>query len=279
MKSNGRERNKKVLANPLLSVIVGARRSVRPHPFEFPSHQAPMSRLPRLIIPGVPLHIVQRGHNRSAVFLDANDCRYYRQLLFETSRRFDCAIHAYVLMTNHVHLLVTPNEERGPARMMQTIGRKFVRTVNACRERSGALWEGRYKSMIIASERYFLTCSRYIELNPVRAGLVAHPGLYEWSSYRHNAEDGCDALITEHALYRALAPGTDQRRTAYRILFDEVLDPGAIDVIRYATRRGTGVGAGATTGATRFADATTTTHGGDRRSRAFRLSRARFQQL
>src|SRR5262245_8762325 len=117
-----------------------------------------MPRLPRLIVPGVPLHLVQRGHNRSVVFLDTHDYRYYRQLLFETSRRFNCAIHAYVLMTNHVHLLLTPNDERGVPRMMQNLGRKFVRRINTRSGRTGSLWEGRYKSMTITSDRYFLTC-------------------------------------------------------------------------------------------------------------------------
>ena len=238
-----------------------------------------MPRLPRVIIPGVPLHIVQRGHNRSAVFVEPRDYCHYRELLFETSRRFACAVHAYVLMTNHVHLLVTPSDERGPGRMMQTIGRKFVRRINARLGRSGSLWEGRYKSMTITSDRYFLTCSRYVELNPVRARLVELPRHYEWSSYRHNAELGLDALITEHPLYHALGADPDQRRTAYRSLFDDVLDAEMVSVIRYATRRGTGIGSGANTGATRFAEATKTTHGGDRRSRAFQLSKRRFQQL
>jgi putative transposase len=268
------------------AVLHGQSRARRPsRPPERPAnpdHGINMARLPRIVVPGVPLHLVQRGNNRSTIFFGPDDYRYYGHVLYDASRRYGCAIHAYVLMSNHVHLLVTPQDEQGPSRMMQTVGRRFVRTINDRRGRSGTLWEGRYKSMIVNSDRYFLTCSRYIELNPVRAGMVEKPDYYRWSSYRHNALSGVDPLITEHALYHALGTTVPDCRPSYRALFDSVLDPQMIDAIRYATHRGAGVGDLSPLGPSeraRLARARLSPHGGDRRSEAFRLARHGFQVL
>ena len=195
-------------------------------------------------------------------------------MLLETSQRFQCAIHAYVLMTNHVHLLVSARDSLGPSRMMQTIGRRYVRSVNIRRRRTGTLWEGRFKSSTIDSERYFLTCSRYIELNPVRAQMVDDVGDYRWSSYRHNAHGEHDALITPYVLYEALDTSPPLRRRAYRALFRHAIEPTALDTIRHAARRGTALGD------SRFVHKLETSakrpiarypHGGDRRSQIFRL--------
>lgn len=231
-----------------------------------------MARLPRLIVAGMPLHVIQRGHNRSITFLVADDYRRYRELLLNASHRFGCAIHAYALMTNHVHLLLTPDNERGPSRMMQAIGRVYVRYVNARYQRTGTLWEGRYRSSLVDCDRYLLACFRYIELNPVRAGMVKHPIRYRWSSYGHNARGKPDSLITHHAIYQSLASSPAGRQAAYRALFETRLERTTIDCIRGAANRGTVLGDEAfrtqmeASLGTRLARLP---HGGDRRSKAF----------
>ena len=201
-----------------------------------------MARPPRLVVPGQPLHLVQRGNNRSRCFLDSEDYERYYQALCVSSRRYGCAVHAYVLMTNHVHLLMTPDNADGPASMMQMVGRCYVRSFNARHKRSGTLWEGRYRSALIDSDHYLLACSRYIELNPVRAGIVSTAGQYAWSSYRHNAEGVADPLIAAHPLYRLLGVDGVERRTAYRKLIGTGLEPEAVNAIRRATVGGTILG-------------------------------------
>jgi putative transposase len=200
-----------------------------------------MPHKPRLVLAGVPLHIVQRGNNRTTTFHSLDDFQRYREILQLTSGRFRCAIHAYVLMRNHVHLLITPEESDGPSRMMQLIGRKFVRYVNTRIHRTGTLWEGRFRSSLINSERYFLTCSRYIELNPVRAQMVQHADRYRWSSHHCNALGDLDPLITPHELYCALGTTPALRQTAYRSLFQTPLELSTLDRIRRATNRGASV--------------------------------------
>lgn len=201
-----------------------------------------MARLPRLVVAGNPLHVIQRGNNRSATFFAAEDYRRYQAELLEASQRHGCAIHAYVLMTNHVHLLVTPSDESGPARMMQSLGRSYVRYFNERYKRTGTLWEGRYRSTIVDSESYLLACSRYIELNPVRALMVTHPGRYIWSSHRRNAYGEADSLVTQHAVYGALGNAQGARQVAYRALFKKSLEAHAIEEIRRATNRGSALG-------------------------------------
>ena len=185
----------------------------------------------------MPVHIIQRGNNRTATFRCENDFLRYRDLLGESSQRFKCKVHTYVLMTNHVHVLITPDDETGPSFMMQAVGRTYVRYVNTRHHRTGALWEGRFRSSIVHTERYLLTCSRYIELNPVRAGMIDRPERYRWSSYRHNAHGAADALVTPHASYLALGSSVLDRRAAYRALFEAPMDEQALDHIRRATKR------------------------------------------
>ena len=201
-------------------------------------HVDAMPRPPRLVLPGYPLHLIQRGNDRSATFRVDEDYVVFRNALLVASRRVGCAIHAYVFMTNHVHLLVTPADEQGPAEMMQSVGRRYVRYFNERYRRTGTLWEGRYRSSLVESDGYLLACSRYIELNPVRAGIVTDPCRYRWSSYRHNAWGDPDDLVTPHAVYRALGTHGLQRRAAYRRLCQTVPEPGATDTIRNATRLG-----------------------------------------
>jgi len=162
-----------------------------------------MARLGRYFLPDQPLHVIQRGNNREAVFFADDDRARYREWLAEASEQNGCAVHAYVLMTNHVHLLVTPRHEESLPRAMQTLGRRYVRYVNAAHRRTGTLWEGRYRAAPIDEDAYFLACCRYIELNPVRARMVRRPGDYRWSSYRAHATGAADVLAAEHPLYRA----------------------------------------------------------------------------
>lgn len=234
-----------------------------------------MPRLPRVVLPGAPVHVTQRGNNRTATFRSADDFDHYLSTLLDACRRFRCAIHAYVLMTNHVHLLITPEDNEGLSLMMQAIGRRYVRYVNARYRRTGTLWEGRFRSAVIDSERYFFTCSRYIELNPVRAQMVDHPHRYRWSSHRYNAFGEPDALIAPHPLYCALAPTPVNRQAVYRALFRNEIEPQTLEQIRRATNRG------AVLGDARFLDRIEATldrrvrrlaHGGDRRSPAFHAS-------
>lgn len=237
--------------------------------------------MPRFVVPGVPLHLIQRGHNRSAAFFADDDYRRYSSVLLAASHRFGCAIHAYVLMTNHVHLLFTPRDETGPPRMMQSIGRVYVHYVNERYRRTGTLWEGRYRSTIVDSESYLLACSRYIELNPVRAGMVEHPRQYPWSSYRHNAQGERDSLITQHALFQALDRGSENRQAAYRLLFEREPEAEALDTIRRATNRGTALGDAPFCEKVEAAvrrPVTQPTHGGDRRSGTFQSKFRRQSQ-
>lgn len=174
-----------------------------------------MARLPRLTLPGYPHHIIQRGNNRQAIFAAAADYQTLLDLLIENAKKFDVAIHAYVLMSNHFHLLATPQTLEGLPQMMQAVGRRYVRYFNDAQQRSGTLWEGRYKSTLIQADRYLLACMAYIDLNPVRAGLVAHPRDYPWSSHGHYTGQRIDKLITPHALYWELGNTPFAREAAY----------------------------------------------------------------
>ena len=181
-----------------------------------------MARLPRLDLPGIPQHIVQRGNDRQACFADDADYLRYRQELGDAAMKHGCALHAYVLMTNHVHLLVTPAESAAVSRMMQAIGRHYLAAFNARYRRTGTLWEGRFKAALVGSARYLLTCYRYIELNPVRAGMVTMPGEYRWSSHASSAFGAREPGITPHHLYLELGANDTLRQQAYLALFDDV---------------------------------------------------------
>jgi putative transposase len=191
-----------------------------------------MARLPRPDLPGIAQHVVQRGNDRMPCFFDDADRHLYLTALREMSLRYGCAIHAYVLMSNHVHLLVTPDSAGAVSRMMQGIGRIYVAEINARHRRTGTLWEGRYKSCLVDGDRYALACYRYIELNPVRAAIVAKPAEFPWSSHHANADDGVNPILRQHSSYRSLANSDEERRHAYRALFDEVLSSKDVSEIR-----------------------------------------------
>jgi putative transposase len=175
-----------------------------------------MPRLPRIEFAGIPQHVVQRGNDRQPCFLGDADYRRYLRGLQEAALDCACRIHAYVLMTNHVHLLVTPASVGGVSRMMQQLGRGYVGYFNTRHHRTGTLWEGRFTSSLVDSDRYLLTCYRYIEMNPVRAAMVAAPGDYRWSSYASNALGEPDAIVAPHPHYLALGRDEIERQEAYR---------------------------------------------------------------
>jgi putative transposase len=196
-----------------------------------------MSRPSRLDLPGVSLHVVQRGNNRQPCFFRDRDYIRYLECLGELLARSSCQLHAYVLMTNHVHLFLTPSEQGAVSRLMQNLGRQYVGWVNASRERSGTLWEGRFKSCPVDGARYALNCIRYIELNPVRAGMVAKPAHYRWSSFEYNAMGRADALITTHPALQGLALDPAVSRERYRELLELGLDPTELESLRLHSTR------------------------------------------
>ena len=196
-----------------------------------------MPRLPRYVLPGQPQHVIQRGNNREPIFYDYSDYRFYLEKLAAACQKHDCSLHAYVLMTNHVHLLITPHSMDGIGKVLQMLGRYYVQYFNYTHDRTGTLWEGRYKATLIDSEQYLLTCMRYIELNPVRAGIVEHPKDYPWSSYHCNADGQTDELITPHGLYRHLGATKEERQAAYRALFRHRLAQHTLEELREATNK------------------------------------------
>jgi putative transposase len=183
-----------------------------------------MPRKTRMYIPGVPAHIVQRGNNRQACFFSDADYLYYQKVLGEGLRRYGADLHAYCLMGNHVHLLITPNYEDSISRVIQHLGRQYVQYINRNQLRSGTLWEGRHKGSVIDAEPYLLNCYRYIELNPVRASIVACPEQYRWTSYHYNALGKKDPLITEHPIYQQLGVFHSDKRDYYGQLVQLALD-------------------------------------------------------
>lgn len=197
-----------------------------------------MARLPRYSLPGQPQHLIQRGNNRAAIFFTDADYGFYLDCLHLASQRHDVAIHAYVLMTNHVHLVVTPNCAHGLSKMMHLVGLRYAQHINATHQRTGTLWEGRYKATPIDTEAHLLTCYRYVELNPVRANMVTQPDAYPWSSYTHHAYGKHDPLIRDHDLYLRLGKTEQQRCHAYRALFENALSDDTLDSIRHATNGG-----------------------------------------
>lgn len=197
-----------------------------------------MARLPRYFVPDVPLHIILRGNNRMAVFLHPDDYSEFKEILRSAAVRHGLAIHAYVLMTNHVHLLASPGTCESAPKTIQSVGRRYVQYFNFRYRRTGTLFEGRYRATVVDSERYLFECMRYVELNPVRAGMVTHPREFAWSSYRANAEGQVDQIITPHGLYQSLSFNPQQRRRAYRALFSVPLEAACEDEIRNCTNKG-----------------------------------------
>lgn len=191
-----------------------------------------MPRKVRFYAPDITCHIVQRGNNRQVCFLSNDDFGFYMQVLSEALARYHVALHAFVLMTNHVHMLMTPSDKVGISRVMQLIGRRYVRYFNAIHQRTGTLWEGRHKASLVDSVQYLLTCQRYIEMNPVRAGMVEHPEQYHWSSYHANACGRKIECVTEHPEFTKLGKTQAERHTRYRELFQNPINQGDLQHVR-----------------------------------------------
>ncbi len=201
-----------------------------------------MARLPRLNPPGVAQHIIQRGNNRHICFAEEDDYTRYLEWLNKYSKKYGMDLHAFVLITNHVHLLSTPQSEESIPKTLQSLGRQYVRYFNDRYRRSGTLWEGRYKSCLVQSERYLLMCHRYIELNPVRAGMVDRPEAYRWSSYSSNAMGKRGLNLTPHPEYMRLGGSTEDRCASYRALFATAENDVMIKEIRDAVNKGFALG-------------------------------------
>jgi len=231
-----------------------------------------MSRLPRIVIPNQPLHIMHRGNNRQAIFESDEDMLRIKNDIKASLLKSKCKLHAYVIMTNHLHLLLTPSDKEQLAVFMQSMANRYVRYFNAKYQRSGTIWEGRYKSCLVDSENYLFVLYKYIELNPIKASMVKNIEDYEWSSYQHNALGILDELITEHRLYKRLGKEKNLRHKNYKALFDELEISGQSGQITEATMRGIVYGgekfhtkiAKLITRPTRLA-----THGGDRKSEKY----------
>jgi putative transposase len=193
-----------------------------------------MPRQPRVVLQAVPMHVIQRGHDRQRCFFVDEDYVLYRQWLHEEAVIAACQVHAYVLMSNHVHLLVSVDDAMRLARMMKGLAQRYAQYLNYHHGTSGTVWDGRYKSCLVQTEEYLLTCQRYIELNPVRAGMVRFPGNYKWSSYRCNAEGRHDEVVTPHSVYERLGLDNSERRQAYMRLFNQTLTPMQLEQIRAA---------------------------------------------
>jgi len=194
-----------------------------------------MPRQPRYYLPGIPQHVITKGVDRQATFFSEEDYALFKQALVRNANRYGAAIHAYVLMTNHVHLLLTPQGKRSIAQILQGLGRDFVQRINRQYGRTGTLWQSRYKASLVQDDLYLLQCQRYIELNPVRAGMVADPANYPYSSYRHNAFGDDDAVVSPHPVYQNLAQDDSERHQRYRDLFQEALDRQVLNNIRRTT--------------------------------------------
>ncbi|MGH2397398.1 MAG: transposase, partial [bacterium] len=193
-----------------------------------------MPRHPRVHLDGIPLHIVQRGHNREPCFFREEDYLTYLHWLGEALKETSCSLHAYALMSNHAHLLLTPKRAAAVPKLIISLGRRYVQYINRQYRRTGTLWESRYKSSLIEAKTYLLTCMRYIELNPVRAAMVDDPAHYRWTSYRANALGQFSSLLSPHPVYLALGAAVNARRVAYRGLFRFHLDDETLSAIRLA---------------------------------------------
>ena len=201
-----------------------------------------MPRQARQAVADIPWHVIQRGHDRHACFFADGDYQFYLRHLKEQASKHGCSIHAYVLMTNHVHMLVTPDTRDGVSLMMKNLGQRYVQYINRTYERRGTLWEGRFRSCLTLSDSYALACYRYIELNPVRANMVELPIDYRWSSYSANAEGRANSLVTPHSVYLALGTDDLARRRRYRALVQSGLNEDTLNKIRYAINSNTVLG-------------------------------------
>ncbi|MFD2366410.1 transposase [Pseudoduganella sp. GCM10020061] len=195
-----------------------------------------MARTARIVVPGLPMHVIQRGNNRQQCFRGAADCRRLLRSIQEQAGETGCTIHAYVLMTNHIHMLLTPPDARAIGTLMKSVLQEYTQYFNLKHQRTGSLWEGRFRSSLVQTENYFLVCQRYIELNPVRAGIVTSPADYKWSSYRSNGNGEPDPLLVPHAIYLGLGESDEARRARYRALFSTEIGEHALQHIRDAAR-------------------------------------------
>jgi len=234
-----------------------------------------MARLPRFILPGYPQHVIQRGNNRQAILRDEEDYWFLWGTLRDAAQKFQCDIHAYTLMPNHFHLILTPWQNEGIGKLMQYTGRYYVQHVNTRYERTGTLWEGRYRATLFAPTAYLLPASHYVELNAVRAGLVTLAADYDWSSYAANALGAEDELVTPHEVYKQLGRSRKAQREAYSDGFNSQLDEPLVQRIRDATNKAWVLGD------ERFCQAIEgklnrralpRSRGGDRRSNVYRTS-------
>lgn len=201
-----------------------------------------MPRKPRFYLPDIPAHVIQRGNCRQAVFFDTGDYHAYLNWLEEGANKYGCQVHAYCLMTNHVHILVTPEATESISLTIQYVGRHYVPYINHSYGKTGTLWEGRHKGCVISSDDYLLSCMRYIELNPVRAGMVSKPIDYCWSSYKSNATVKTNSVVIPHTLYQQLGRDPTTRQFAYRELFRTALESDQVHDIRAAVQTGTPLG-------------------------------------
>jgi len=201
-----------------------------------------MARLPRFFLPGYPLHVIQRGNNRAVTFRSSEDCIHYLQLLGAAAARNGLEIHGYTLMSNHVHLVATPRDPEGLPHTMQALGRSYVLWFNRKYGRTGTLWEGRYRATIVDTDRYLLTCQKYVEENSLRAGMVEDPAAYRWSSFRANALGEDDPIVVPHHVYTSLARDSVSRQAAYRGLFTQPVSMQELRAIRNATNHAWALG-------------------------------------
>lgn len=201
-----------------------------------------MARLSRVCPVGIPQHVIQRGNNRQVCFAGEQDFAAYAGWLKNYSKKYQVDIHAWVLMTNHVHLLCTPRADNAVSHMMQSLGRQYVRYFNFSYKRTGTLWEGRFKSCLVQEEDYLLQLYRYIELNPVRAGMVEQPSDYVWSSYPINALGQASELCTPHFLYLALGNEPKERQASYRELFKHQIEGKFLEEMRNTINKGMAIG-------------------------------------
>jgi putative transposase len=239
-----------------------------------------MARLPRFVLPDYPQHVIQRGNNAQRILFDEADYWFLWERLRAGMDKFACDIHAYVLMPNHFHLLITPHSENGLGKLMQYVGRYYVQYFNQRYERTGTLWDGRYRATLLDPKGYFTSCARYVEENPVRAGLVTTASAYDWSSYGAHGTGRDDALVSPHHEYLALGRSARARQEAWRGLFAEPMDQRLLDRIRTSTNKAWVLGDGdfcTEIEAKLNRRATPRARGGDRRSAAYRQAHAQAQ--
>lgn len=197
-----------------------------------------MPRQPRLIVVGYPHHIISRGNNRSVIFYNDKDRRFFIECLKAAKEKTESKIYAYCLMTNHVHLLLEPSSEDGIGDLIQSLGRRYVRYINQTYKRTGTLWEGRFKSSLVSKDEYLLVCARYIELNPIRAKMVDNPKDYSWSSFGFRAEGRTDELLDEDPVYKGLGKTPRERQTNYKEWFKRSIPKEELSLIRNAVQKG-----------------------------------------